>query len=107
MVRQQRRNFIATALLGVVLVFSVIGCGYGEVSSETYEYAMALYSVCNSRDAQRLEAFSEQFENAKAEGSVSANESQVLTAIIKEAQAGEWESATADVRALLEAQVDH
>ena len=106
MLRNQRHMKFAGAVVGIVLLVSTVGCGYGEVSSETYDYAMALYSVCNSRDAQRLETFNEQFANAKAEGLVSANESQVLTAIIEEAQAGEWESATAEVRELLEAQVD-
>ena len=93
-------------VVGVSFLVPLSGCGYGEVSSETYEYAMALYSVCNSRDTQRLQAFQTQFEEAKTNGKVAANEGRLLGRIIDVANAGEWESATADVRALLEAQVD-
>ncbi|WP_166825608.1 hypothetical protein [Thalassoroseus pseudoceratinae] len=92
-------------VVGVLLLLSASGCGYGEVGPETYEYAMALYSVCNSRDAQRLQSFTEQFEQAQADGKVSANEGKVLGQIVKLAQAGQWDDATADARALLDAQV--
>ena len=102
--REEFRNLMAF-VAGILLLLSASGCGYGEVGRETYEYAMALYSVCNSRDAQRLQAFIEQFEQAQADGEVSSDEGEVLGRIVKLAQSGQWDDATVDARALLDAQV--
>ena len=82
------------------------GCNrYGEVSSEVYDYAQALYSICNLRDQKRLEQLSERIETARQQADISDHEAEWLLDIILVAGKGEWETAGRSTRQLLEDQV--
>ena len=92
-------------ILGMLTVFR--GCGgYGEVGPKAYEHAKALYSICNRRDADRLEKFSTSLAKAQNAGEVTEKEQAWLEDIVEDAKVGEWEEATAKARRLMEDQVE-
>ena len=98
-------------LIGVAVLLVLGGLfyfnrGYGEVSPKTYEYATALFSICNRKDEARLEKISEMINESVASEEVSETEAGWLLAIVDEAKSGEWESALEDSRNLMEDQVD-
>jgi hypothetical protein len=99
-------------LVGVVAVLLVTGLaywafagGYGEVNGQTYEYAKALYSVCNRHDDQRLSQLSEMIESSRQKSEVSEQEAEWLMGLISEAREGHWEVAAAETRRLMEDQI--
>jgi hypothetical protein len=85
--------------------FMFVGCGYGEVTPRCYDYAKALYSICNRRDAQRLEKFAALVEADQQAGELGKQEADWLRDIAERARTGEWSDAQAAARQLLEDQV--
>jgi hypothetical protein len=96
-----RRLPVGLLALGLCLA----GCGYGEVSLRGYDHAKALYSICNRRDAERLEQIAGMIEADTAGGTISEREGRWLTKIVSQARAGEWPAAAAAVRQLMEDQI--
>lgn len=92
-----------------ILLLSLIcsGCGYGKVSSETYEYAKALYSICNRQDTDRLTAFYEQLSTANENQQISEQEARWLEQIADDAKQGNWSKATKECRRMMSDQVDN
>lgn len=81
------------------------GCGYPSVSRSTYDCATALYSVCNQRDATRLELVEQQIRAAEQAGDISGRETHWLNDIIVQARAEDWDSAAAEARRILTDQI--
>ena len=101
-----RRCWLAA---GTLLIVSGVGLwmatrGYGEVSHEGYQYATALFSICNQQDELRLEKLSDMIDRALADGEVQPKESSWLQEIIRLGRAGDWEAASREVRQLMEDQ---
>ncbi|MEM8944332.1 MAG: hypothetical protein AAGD11_04040 [Planctomycetota bacterium] len=93
--------------IGLVASVALCGCGqYESVSPEAYQYSKALYSVCNQHDEPRLADVAGQIETAATGSQLTAREAAWLNAIVVTAQAGEWQNASRDARALMEAQVE-
>jgi hypothetical protein len=90
---------------GLLAGLAATGCGYGEITPHAYEYAMALYSICNRRDAARLEEFAKLLEADAQAGQLGDREADWLRTILDDARAGEWSDAQASARQLLEDQV--
>ena len=92
-----------------LIVFAVfllaVGCGYREIGPTGYEFAKALYSVCNQKSADRLDTISAQVVAASEDEQLNRYEARTLHAIIDDAQQGEWETAQRATRALMKAQV--
>ena len=88
-----------------VLITSFVGCGYGEVSGETYEYAKALYSIGNRHDSERLDEVAEMIRSARTAGRITKQESNWLNDIIQLARNDEWETAARRARDMMEDQV--
>ena len=101
------RYVIMSITVALVVVAGIVWSqrGYGEVGAQAYEYAKALYSICNRRDADRLDAFSRQMEVASQTGDLSEQETRWLRGIMQQAHAGKWAAATRESRRLLEDQV--
>lgn len=98
-----------TPACNLVLITAALlpGCGgYGEISPRAYEYAAALYSICNRRDEGRLEEFSIRLNEARRTGQISDTEAQWLADIAGQAREGEWADASAEARRLLIDQVE-
>lgn len=95
------------ALFFLLVVLPLVGCGYGEVSPKTYEYATALYSICNLQDEARLKKFTEMLEEAKTNGELPEKEADWLLDIVDRAQAGSWEQAAQMARRMLADQVEN
>ncbi|MCG8651433.1 MAG: hypothetical protein MI861_16450 [Pirellulales bacterium] len=79
--------------------------GYGEISPLGYQYATALYSCCNQCDQERLEKISQMIDESHQKQELDAKEKGWLLAIIQQGRQGQWESAAAEVRALMVDQV--
>lgn len=104
-----RQSLIAVAIT-VALVLTIIavkGCsGYGTVSPTTYQYAKALYAVCNRKDADGLDsAFNMIGESAEA-GEISSREFGWLSEIVDQGRTGEWLEAQKMARQLMSDQAD-
>ena len=89
----------------VIFVLALSGCGYGEVSPVTYEYAKSLYNVTNRRLDDHLNKIHTQILESKERGEISAKEAEWLLDIHAEAKKGNWETAMKSSRKLLEDQV--
>lgn len=102
------REIYRQRLRSVVLLFSCIllaGCQrYGEVSSETSNYASALYSICNMKDVNRLEAFEQKLLQTD---DLPTEEARWLLEIVELGKANQWDRASSRVRQLFEEQVSH
>jgi outer membrane murein-binding lipoprotein Lpp len=99
---------ISQRLNVLLLVLALVGCSrYAELSSEAYEYSKALYSVCNRRDAPRLQKLAVHLETARAEARLTEREADWLAQIVATATAGDWPAATREARRLLESQIVH
>lgn len=102
-----RTGIRRTAKICVASVLVLGGCGgYEEIGPHAYEYATALYAICNQRDEARLEQFSAALEDAQEAGDVTDVEAGEIGVIVSLARAGEWEDATKESRQLLLDQVD-
>jgi len=89
----------------VLILFS--GCGYPDVSERTYEISKALYSACNRQSVEHLAKIEKAISNASKSEEISAQESKWLNQIIKTARDGDWKSATAESRKLMEDQIEY
>lgn len=97
-----RRSAIVTTL---VTACFVCGCQqYGEVSPKCYEFATALYSVCNRKDADRLEMIDKAIDDAVTAKELPADEAADLKEIIQQANDGKWPAAMLDCRTLMSEQ---
>ncbi len=101
------RNRLRSAVCLLSLIGAVLlsGCSYGEVSGNTYEYAKALYSICNRHDAEGLEKASQQISAAESEGKITEQEANWLQDIIADARNDHWEDAMQDCRRMMEDQI--
>lgn len=82
------------------------GCGYGEVSSTTYEYAKSLYSITNRRMSDRLPQARQQIVAAREAGELPDKEAAWLLKIVDRAEEERWSSAMKSCRRIMEDQVD-
>ena len=99
----------APRLAGLLFVLLVLaaGCGgYGEISPHSYEYAKALYSICNRQDESRLDPFSEQLLAAADAGELPVHEAEWMEDIADLARDGQWEDAARKSRRMLMDQVE-
>ena len=103
---------IGVALLGglaiaVVMTFW-LGRGYGSVSPDAYQVAHALYSSCLAKSEVRLEALESTINDAAEQPlEITAKEQRWLKEIIADAKAGNWQSAAANARQMMEDQVEY
>ena len=103
---------IGIALLGAVAIavvmFFWLGRGYGTVSPDAYQVAQALYSSCLAKSEVRLEAVESTVNDAGEQPlEITAKEQRWLKAMIADAKAGDWRSAAADARQMMEDQVEY
>jgi hypothetical protein len=99
---------ITTQLLTVSCLCGLLvvtGCGYGEVSPKTYEYAQALYSITNRQADEKLAEFESQIGQAATNGELSEDEVGLLRDIVATANGGDWKAAQQECRELMEAQI--
>ncbi len=87
--------------LGLMLF---LGCSsYGDVGEGAYEYASALYSICNTKNEDRLSTLREQLDS---DTRVSEQEKRWLVQIAESASAGNWEQAAKNARQMMMEQVE-
>lgn len=101
---QARSRYLILAISCSLLALP--GCGgYGKVSPLAYEYAKALYSICNRRNPEKLVVVRQKVATSLEKEEISERESSWLGDIIAQAEAGEWKSAEQQARRLMEDQV--
>ena len=83
----------------------VSGCGYGEVSPKAYEIAKALWSICERKDAERLDKVSELIAESEKAGEVTAEEAGWLRDIVEDGRDGDWDDAVEAAREMMSDQV--
>jgi len=78
--------------------------GNETVSPDAYRIAQALYSSCLAKSEARLEAVEAAFNDSSEQPlEITEKEQRWLKAIITDAKAGNWQSAAADARQMMEA----
>jgi len=101
-----RYLILALSCAMLALAMLVPGCGgYGEVSPPAYEYAKALYSICNRRDSDRLDVLRKKVETSLQEQEITEQEAGWLNELIAQADSGQWKSAESEARRIMEDQV--
>ena len=75
------------------------------IGSHAYDYATALHSICHHEDSGRLGNFVEAIRKARESDQITAKELALLHSIATHAEVGNWKSARARSRKLLEDQV--
>lgn len=93
-------------LVACLMMIPLSGCGYPEVSPRTYEISKALYSVCNQKSQERLEIVTKLIQSSLENKEISASEADWLNGIIAQAREGDWQSASKEVRQMMEDQID-
>ena len=96
---------IFAAIIGAIAIFVLLPRGYGELSERGYEFALAIASACNQRDAVRIERLVALLEDDDARRELDEAERGWLRAILVEATEGRWEQANRRARRLLERQL--
>ena len=102
MMRSRKR----LALVVLVALGLAGGCGYGEVSPATYQYAKALYNITNRKLENRLPAVEQQIAASAEAGDVLPHEVSWLQAIIDSAKNDKWQKAMRAARRMMEDQID-
>ena len=77
------------------------GCGYPEVTPETYEIAKALHTLVNQRDAAGLEKARAYVDEAHSAGRITACEHGYPSGSLASPESGDWDSAEQGIRRLL------
>lgn len=102
------RNIALLVFAAVVVIGSVAWWlsrpSYGEVSEKGYDYAMALFAACNGKSTVKIEKIVSMVEQSQIAGELSDQEAAWLKKIASNAMEGDWESANAAVRTLMEEQ---
>jgi len=101
------------ALVGTVLVVGLVIIAaafwftrptFGEISPKGYDYAMALGSACNGKNATKLAKITHMIDQSMQDGTLQAEEAKWLKGIAQKASDGQWETAYASVRTLMREQ---
>ena len=100
---------VALGVLAIAVATSLwLGRGYGTVSPDAYQVAQALYSSCLAKSEVRLEAVESTINDAGEQPlEITVKEQRWLKEIIADAKAGNWQSAAADARQMMEDQVEY
>ena len=96
--------------IGGLVFLSAVGLavwffsGSSEISQRGYQYALAIMSVCNRQDEQRLQVIIGKIETDREQLELSADDARRLLKITARAQRGDWQGSAAAVRSLLKQQ---
>jgi hypothetical protein len=102
--RSRTRDAVAWLAAALVMT-TTTGCGgYGPVSKSAYDYATALYSATNGKVIAKVDEIDRRVHAARDAGELTPDEAEMLAAIIADARGGEWQTASAACRAMMEAQ---
>ena len=99
-------GFVGLAV--IIAVVSYFRSGYGDVSYPTYQAATALYGACLARSEARIDLVETLIANGNEKFDadlLSAQERSWLESVIRAARGGEWESAAAMAKRMMEDQV--
>jgi hypothetical protein len=103
--RRLRRLRSRLPCIWLAVLVTITGChGYSDASPRTYEYAKALYSICNRQADDKLTEVGAMIDADIASGQLSTREAGWLTAIIDDAARGDWQAAMKEARKLMEDQ---
>lgn len=100
--KDNARSWLASLLLVALLL---PGCGYGKVSSRTYEISKALYSICNQKKPEKLDQVTKLIATSLEEKKVSQREANWLNEIVELATKENWDEATQKSRQIMEDQI--
>ena len=104
MINNRKLALTSVAAFVIALVVSIwwLSRGYGEVSHQTYEFSMALYSACQSKSEERLNQIEKLLDEASE---IPEHERRWVEQIISRARDDNWESAANNARQMMEDQV--
>jgi hypothetical protein len=95
---------VATGVFVLLLVVGVavwMTSGHSRISDRGYDYALALISACGRQDEARVKQIAKEV----GEAELPEYDRRVILGITSNALNGNWQSASAETRALLNAQI--
>lgn len=107
---EQRTLLRLRQAVGGLVLLSAVGLsvwffsGSSEISQRGYQYALALMSVCNRQDEQRLQLIIERIQADREQQALSPRDARWLLKITARAQQGDWQGSAAAVRSLMKQQ---
>ncbi len=100
--KRQSSFLLATVLVGSMLL---PGCGgYSGASYRTYEYANALYTICNRQHTAKLDEVAVKIAADTASGELPEGEAKWLEAIVDDARRGDWKRGMKTAREIVRQQ---
>jgi hypothetical protein len=100
----KRSTLLIVAFCSLALAL-VAGCGSNPTLSQpAYQQAMALFNAVSRKDEAALSRLRDLITQARVDSKISTAEANLLLAVIENAQRGNWDSATARMRKLMERQ---
>lgn len=98
---------ISRPTIVLLCLLMLTGCGYGEVSPQTYKLAKAIHNVSSRQQAEKLPQVNELIASSLKEGQISEQEAEWLRTIVAHADEGDWEEAAKQSRRIMEDQVQY
>ncbi|QDU77998.1 hypothetical protein Pan97_50770 [Bremerella volcania] len=95
---------VAAVLIVAVVIYWLTRPTFGEISRKGYDYAMALGSACNGKDEAKVAKITQMIDQSAQDGELQSYEAAWLKGIAQQASDGQWESAYASVRKLMQEQ---
>ena len=95
---------LAAMLLVVLVAYWLNRPAFGEISDRGYDYAMALGSACNGKNADKIAKIRQMIDQSVKQGELETKEAAWLKGIADQAADGQWEQACASVRTLMQEQ---
>ncbi|PAY16642.1 hypothetical protein CKO51_25350 [Rhodopirellula sp. SM50] len=114
--KPSNRNQTSTRSRNVGLAFAVIACAASlwyfsrspvQLDHDGYDLTIALYRVCNQRDAEALEEIHSRLNQLADGASQDDHQREALQDVVQEARQGNWRDAMIACRTLLEEQVHY
>ena len=97
-------TLFAIALLGAIYLF--FPTGYGTISGEAYDLALASYGACLAKSESRVEKIEAMLNESEYSEKLSERETRWFRDLIAQTRSGRWNQATPIAKRMMEDQVD-
>ena len=95
------------AIASLVALFLWLNSGYGQISKNAYDLAIASYGACLSKSETRMEKVESLLADPVFANDMSDQEQQWFRDLIAKTKSDQWQKAARIAKRMMEDQVDH